>query len=307
MIRFRTEHQRTTERQRTRQRRTAVIATVGAAAALAATLATPGVSFAATDVQTAQTDLNGLNYNVGLVDGVVGPKTQAATSAFQSDRCLTVDAAIGSQTLAELTAVVQLVQTKAGMASPDGIYSSATASAVKSYQSAHGLSADGIAGADTMASMGIPRIVASCRPAGATQGETIVNIAKAEVGTRAASDCVPGKGYNICADWCAAFATWVWRYAGVSIPFETYVPTVYDWAVSHDKWYGTSQLNLAQPGYLIIFGSANNRYHIGVVDHVSGSTVYVISGNTQNSSGVWGAWDKAYPLSSSTFYGLVHL
>jgi peptidoglycan hydrolase-like protein with peptidoglycan-binding domain len=301
MIRYRTEHRKT------RRWHTAAIATVAAAAALTAMVLTPGVSFAATDVQTAQTDLNGLNYNVGSVDGVVGPKTQAATSAFQSDQCLSVTAAIGSETLAGLKAVVQLVQAKAGMASPDGNYSSATTSAVKSYQSAHGLSADGVAGADTMASMGVDRIVASCRPAGATQGETVVNIAKAEVGTRAASNCVPGKGYNICADWCAAFATWVWRYAGVSIPFETYVPTVYDWAVSHDKWYGTSQLSLAQPGYLIIFGNATDRYHIGVVDHVSGSTVYVISGNTTNSSGVWGAWDKSYALSSSNFYGLVHL
>ncbi|WP_327287467.1 peptidoglycan-binding protein [Streptomyces sp. NBC_01198] len=258
------------------------------------------------DVKLAQADLNGLGYDAGSVDGVSGPQTQAAAEAFQSDRCLGVDGIIGPQTLGELQTVVKAVQGKAGVGQ-DGDYGPDTTAAVRTYQSAHQLTADGIAGPDTMKSMGITRLVTSCHSTNAQRAE-IVYVAKGQLGVRADSrNCVPGKPYSICADWCAAFATWVWRDAGENIPFMTYVPDVYDWAVGHGRWYGTSQLHSALPGDLIIFGSANNRYHIGVVDHVSGSTVYVISGNTSNpsNSAQIGVYDKGYALSSSVFYGLV--
>ncbi|GHJ37463.1 peptidoglycan-binding protein [Streptomyces sp. TS71-3] len=271
-------------------------------------LAVPGTASAATtaEIKLAQTDLNGLAYGAGAVDGIVGPQTTDATGAFQADQCLDVDGVIGPQTLGGLQTVVKAVQEKAGI-TEDGDYTAATTAAVKTYQSAHGLDADGIAGPDTMKSMGIERVVASCH-AGNAQRDEIVSVAKGELGTRADSrNCVPGKPYSICADWCASFATWVWRTAGENIPSMTYVPSVYDWAVQHGRWYGTSQLHAALPGDLIIFGSANNRYHIGVVDTVSGSTVHVISGNTSNpaGSGQIGVYDKSYSLSSSVFYGLV--
>jgi peptidoglycan hydrolase-like protein with peptidoglycan-binding domain len=290
--------------------RATVLGMVIAVATLGVMLIVPGVAAAATvaDIKLAQTDLNGLDYNAGTVDGIAGSQTQAATSAFQSDQCLSVDGAIGTETIGTLKSVVEQVQTAAGVAA-DGVYAPSTTAAVRTYQSAHGLTADGIAGPNTTASMNIDRINPSCHNPSGT-GAAVVAIAKGEVGTRAdANQCVPGKPYSICNEWCAAFATWAWRTAGIDIPFMTYVPTVYDWAVNHGKWYGTGQLALAQPGYLIIFGTATNRYHIGIVDHVSGSTVYVISGNTTNpsNSSQWGVYDKAYPLSGSKFYGLVHL
>lgn len=277
-----------------------------AASTVAATTVAPALS--TDDIKLAQRDLDGLDYNAGGVDGIAGSQTQTATTAFQSDRCLQVDGVLGTQTLTELKSVVGAVQAAAGM-TPDGDYAAATTAAVKTYQSAHGLEVDGIAGPATMAAMGIDRQVASCHTPSAL-GAQVVSIASAEIGTRAdSSKCVPGKPYNICADWCAAFATWVWRQAGIDIPFMTYVPSVYDWAVSNHRWLGTSQLGSAMPGYLIIFGTATNRYHIGIVDHVSGGTVWVISGNTTNpaNSSQWGVYDKQYALSGSVFYGLVTL
>ncbi len=292
-----------------RRKRAAVVAALAAVLVSGAMLANPGTASAATsaDITEAQTDLNGLAYDSGTVDGVEGPQTEAAAESFQADRCLSVDGAIGPQTLGELETVVKLVQTKAGVATVDGDYASSTVTAVKTYQSAHSLTVDGIAGADTMKSMGIERLVASCHDVNALR-QQIVSVAESQVGTRADSgNCVPGKPYSICADWCAAFATWVWRDAGASIPSMTYVPNVYDWAVSHGAWYGTSQLHSALPGDMIIFGSATNRYHIGIVDQVSGSTVHVISGNTSNpsNSSQIGVYNKSYSLSSSVFYGLV--
>ncbi|MEU5314902.1 peptidoglycan-binding protein [Streptomyces sp. NPDC021562] len=290
-----------------RRTRRAVIGALAALLVSGAVLAGPTAASAdSTDIKLGQADLNGLAYDAGAVDGVSGPQTQAATESFQGDRCLGVDGIIGPQTLGELETVVKAVQSKAGV-TQDGDYGSGTASAVKDYQSAHQLTADGIAGPDTMKSMGITRVVASCHTT-TPQRDKIVSVAKSQLGVRADSgNCVPGKPYSICADWCAAFATWVWRDAGEDIPFMTYVPNVYDWAVANNRWYGTSRLHEALPGDMIIFGTATNRYHIGIVDRVSGSTVYVISGNTSNpsNSSEIGVYDKSYSLSSSVFYGLV--
>lgn len=276
--------------------------------ATGALLAVPDTASAATvsEIKLAQTDLNGLDYDAGAVDGIAGPQTANATGAFQSDQCLTVDGVIGPETLGGLDKIVKAVQTAAGITA-DGTYADTTTEAVKGYQAAHGLTASGVADADTMKSMGIERVVASCHATDELR-QKIVSVAAGEIGTRAdGSNCVPGKPYSICADWCAAFATWVWRTAGEGIPFMTYVPNVYDWAVDHGRWYGTSRLKEALPGDLIIFGTATNRYHIGVVESVDGSTVHVISGNTRNpsNSSQVGVYNKSYTLSSSTFYGLV--
>ncbi|MET9012783.1 peptidoglycan-binding protein [Streptomyces olivaceoviridis] len=280
-------------------------------AALAATgmlvgTPSPAVATTTSEVRLAQTDLNGLAYDAGTVDGVPGAQTKAATASFQSDRCLTVDGAIGPQTLGGLRSVVKQVQVKARVTA-DGTYGSDTTGAVKRYQRAHHLDADGIAGPDTMKSMGITRVVPGCHTTGALRSK-IVRIAKSQIGvTEGRGKCVPGKPYSICADWCAAFATWVWRDAGVRVPFMKSVPGVYDWAVAHGRWVGTSRLSTARPGDLIIFGHAGYRYHIGVVDQVSGRSVRVISGNTADphGSGRIGVYDKTYPLSGSVFYGLV--
>ncbi|GAA2355051.1 peptidoglycan-binding protein [Streptomyces violaceusniger] len=260
------------------------------------------------NVRLAQTDLNGLAYPAGRVDGISGPRTKAAARTFQSDRCLSVDGIVGPQTLGSLKDVVKKVQAKAG-AAPNGLYGPSTANAVKAYQRKHQLAVDGIAGPDTMKSMGIARTVSSCK---ATDGirSRVVQAARGQLGTREnASNCVPGKPYSICDSWCAAFATWVWRQAGAQIPSINLVPGVYDWAVSHHKWAGPSQLASAKPGDLIIYGSASNRYHIGVVERANGSTASVISGNTSDPSGSGrdGVYAKSLSLTTQNFYGLVRL
>jgi len=283
-----------------------VLAAAVAATGMLVTAPSPAAATTTSDVRLAQTDLNGLAYSTGAVDGIPGARTKAATESFQSDRCLTVDGAIGPQTLGGLRSVVKQVQATAKVAA-DGTYGSDTTGAVKRYQRAHHLSADGIAGPATMKLMGITRVVPGCHTTSAIRSK-IVRIAKSQIGvTESRGKCVPGKPYSICADWCAAFATWVWRDAGIHIPFMKSVPSVYDWAVAHGKWVGTSRLSTARPGDLIIFGHAGYRYHIGVVDHVSGHSVRVISGNTAdpNGSGRIGVYDKTYALSSSVFYGLV--
>ncbi|MFF7652871.1 peptidoglycan-binding protein [Streptomyces sp. NPDC007983] len=291
-----------------RHTRRALLGMVTAVIAAGALVSAPDLATAATapDITRAQRDLNGLAYGSLAEDGIEGTQTKKATSAFQSDRCLSIDGIIGPKTLGALDAVVKEVQAKAGT-SATGLYDAATKAAVKNYQSAHGLSADGLAGPLTMKSMGVERLVESCHDTDAIR-EKAVAIAMGEVGTTAdAGRCVPGKPYSICDEWCAAFATWVWRQAGVGIPSLNSVPQVYDWAVAQGRWVPTDQLSTARPGDLIIFGSAGNRYHIGVVDQVGGQNVRVVSGNTTNPDkpGQYGVYDKTYPLSASVFYGLV--
>lgn len=302
--------------------RRSAVAVLGALAATVAAgnlLSGPGTASAAPAAETqtavqpdnvrlAQTDLNGLAYPAGTVDGISGPRTKAAARTFQSDRCLSVDGIVGPQTLGSLKDVVKKVQTQAG-ASPDGLYGLSTANAVKAYQRKHQLAVDGVAGPDTMKAMGIARTVSSCK---ATDGirSRVVQAARSQLGTTEnANNCVPGKPYSICDSWCAAFATWVWRQAGAQIPSINFVPGVYDWAVSHHKWAGPSQLASAKPGDLIIYGSASNRYHIGVVERANGHTASVISGNTSNPSGSGrdGVYAKTLPLTGEHFYGLVRL
>lgn len=95
-------------------------------------------------------------------DGQFGSGTQAAVSAFQQENGLVVDGAAGPQTIGALVVTVregdsgpavQALQTllvaRGATLTSDGDYGPATAAAVRSFQSANGLSVDGVAGQQT--------------------------------------------------------------------------------------------------------------------------------------------------------------
>lgn len=125
------------------------------------------------DIAEVQKWLNN-NYGTGLdTDGIFGPCTKAAlTKALQSElntQCgagLDTDGIFGPYTKAAIVNIYQgmcgnLTKTLQGMLicngystnGFDGIYGNGTTSAVKSYQTKHGLTADGIAGKNTFASL----------------------------------------------------------------------------------------------------------------------------------------------------------
>lgn len=76
--------------------------------------------------------------------------------------------------------------------------------------------------------------------------------------------------------WCAYFASWVARQAGVPIgPGGRglgYVPTVVSWAKQTKRWR-----KRPRPGYLVTWPN-----HIGIVETVSGRTMTTIEGNAGN-------------------------
>lgn len=113
-----------------------------------------------------QNTLNVLGYGHLKVDGIDGPLTQSAVKAFQKDMKLVQDGIVGVKTRAAIDQImarltlkvgskgyaVRYVQKRVG-ATVDGIFGSGTKAKVIAYQKAHNLTADGIVGAKTWASL----------------------------------------------------------------------------------------------------------------------------------------------------------
>ncbi|WP_149826981.1 peptidoglycan-binding domain-containing protein [Streptomyces tailanensis] len=113
------------------------------------------------DVATVQLLLTARGFKVSA-DGVFGSGTAAKVKAFQKSRKLAADGVVGAKTWAKL--IVTVRQGSKGTAvqalqrqlndngykvSVDGVFGSGTASNVKAFQKAKGLSADGIVGPNT--------------------------------------------------------------------------------------------------------------------------------------------------------------
>ncbi len=113
-------------------------------------------------------------------------------------------------------------------------------------------------------------------------GSTIVAIADSQVGVRAnpaGSDCTP---YGPCEEWCALFATWVWRQAGVQVPSEGFTGAVYDWALANGQILAPSAT--PSPGDAVFFGqgpaSTTTSLHMGIVTEVTAAGEIVeVDGN----------------------------
>ena len=76
--------------------------------------------------------------------------------------------------------------------------------------------------------------------------------------------------YGPCEPWCALFASWVWRSAGVPIPSEPFTGSFYNWAAANGAVLPTSAT--PAPGDAVLYGTGpqnvNTSLHIGIVAQV---------------------------------------
>ncbi|MFE7749129.1 peptidoglycan-binding protein [Streptomyces sp. NPDC057428] len=123
-------------------------------------------------VKAVQTLLNQQGYEAGSVDGAFGAATTSAVQAFQTARGLLADGVVGAKTWTALLSAgttetlvkgssgdtVKRVQRALTAAlgrtvTADGTFDAATDTAVRAYQNAQGLTADGSVGPDTWAAL----------------------------------------------------------------------------------------------------------------------------------------------------------
>ena len=107
-----------------------------------------------TEVRYLQMNLIGLGYLTGDADGSYGSKTYAAVQAFQADYGLAVDGSAGQATQTAVRNAMVRLQVELGKlgyapGGADGHYGEKTKAAVKAFQKAVGLKADGVVGAET--------------------------------------------------------------------------------------------------------------------------------------------------------------
>jgi peptidoglycan hydrolase-like protein with peptidoglycan-binding domain len=120
-------------------------------------------------VRDLQEALKALGHNPGLIDGDFGPMTEAAVKAFQQAKGITVDGIVGKVTWINIDEAdqsepvlkigstglpVRRAQKRMSLVGYDvgdvnGRYGTQTEAAVKKLQQTHGVSVDGIVGAQT--------------------------------------------------------------------------------------------------------------------------------------------------------------
>ena len=112
--------------------------------------------------------------------------------------------------------------------------------------------------------------------------QTVVDIAKSQVGNVGGQPFWSWYGFNSRVEWCACFVSWCYGQMGLSEPrFAGCQSQGVPWFQSHGQWGARGYENLA-PGDAIFFdwdldGSAD---HVGLVIGTDGSRVYTVEGNS---------------------------
>ncbi|MFF0309901.1 FG-GAP-like repeat-containing protein [Streptosporangium sp. NPDC004379] len=156
---------------------------------------------------------------------------------------------------------------------------------------------------------------ATVTPASAATRDGIVDVAKAELGKasrnvekpagsgcnyytgyfrtwKSASGCGSADGVQFRdSDWCADFAKYVWKNAGVAyadVPETSggvltgWASSFKDYGVAHGTWHTRASGYAPQPGDSLVFDWDHDGGidHVGIVTSSTASTVYTIEGNS---------------------------
>jgi peptidoglycan hydrolase-like protein with peptidoglycan-binding domain len=180
------------------------------------------------DVRTLQTLLNENGYSLA-VDGIFGSRTDGAVRDYQARKGLVVDGIVGPKTWGALLSkdsgsrqasppsgyptlsygsrgtsvskLQNLLNNNGAKLAVDGQFGSLTQAAVKRFQSANGIKANGVVGSSTWKAL---------------QVENLISIAKSKVGSKYV---LGGKGPTTFD--CSGFVYWCLNRAGVSQAYMT--------------------------------------------------------------------------------------
>jgi hypothetical protein len=146
-------------------------------------------------------------------------------------------------------------------------------------------------------------ITAPTPPAMSSPGYKIVSIAESQVGYQdhpLGSYCNPYSAYwnagsscshgnNDSEEWCADFAAWVWRQAGVPFTYgfdtgdiNAGAVSVYQWGVANGTWHAAGSGYTPQPGDLVIYGldiADTTADHVGIVIGGTAADPDVVNGD----------------------------
>jgi peptidoglycan hydrolase-like protein with peptidoglycan-binding domain len=267
--------ERSLERSRRRralaERRTALPARAVAAALLTSVVALPAADLAAAQetagVATSDLELGSRGPAVAAAqsalgipaDGIFGPQTRQAVRAFQASHGLLVDGVIGPVTRAALgsgggvragESVTMALQRIVGVAA-DGEYGPITRAAVKRYQASRGLLVDGVAGPQTLGSMGLPTDVTLGEDAPSAGAGSVLAAVRSQVGAPYAWGGVGPSSWD-----CSGLTRWAFRSIGIELPRTTYGQIGAGVPVSRAS---------IQPGDLVFFDTdGSGPSHVGV-------------------------------------------
>ena len=222
-------------------------------------------------VKHLQTRLNAHGASLA-VDGVFGSATLRAVKNHQSASRIGVDGVVGPKTWNTLNAsgssssqpklrqgdrgqAVRTLQTKlnerGASLAVDGSFGPATRTAVRSLQSAAGISVDGVVGPQTWKALnGSTTIGDGGGSDGSFNGQAILNAARAQIGVRYVWGGHSPSGFD-----CSGLVHYAYNQAGVNLPRKT--------AKGYALGGKVIPASQAQPGDLVAFTS-NNYGHMGI-------------------------------------------